>query len=258
VQRFASYLEEQKVLRRNEIILLAIVRLERAQSGEILNYIKSDLTHFEIKISKRTLQYGLTDLERSGLIKRNKQNICELTDKGRDVHLFARSFGEQNVYRLFALPLPYVDEKALDELIERFGFLIIWHFFLVVWGKKRGSYKGMDNAFIVSRVQNSIPIIQMFDVFMKQFSKIVKDKRDFPYEMILKRRQKMEGYLRKTYPKYYAIMAESTKEFLMSELKRDQDEALAILGDFFRRNSNRSSRIARRKTRNAGKTAIAR
>jgi hypothetical protein len=245
VQRFASYLEEQKVLRRNEIILLAIVRLGRAQSGEILNYIKNNLTLFKIPISKRTLQYGLSDLERRGLIRRNKQNICELTDKGRDIQLFAQSFGEQSLYRMFNSPFHNFDEKALDELIRKFGFLLIWHFLLVVWGKRKESYKGIDNAYIESRVQSSVPLIQMFDIFMKQFSKKIEGKKYFPYVMDLQRRQKIEVLLRKSYPEYHNIMAESLKAFLMSELKKNYDEGSEIFRGSFRRHSNRPNRNAK-------------
>jgi DNA-binding PadR family transcriptional regulator len=77
------------------------------------------------QISKRTIQYWLPDLERHGLVKKNKYNEYSLTHEGRKEIVFSRRYGEI-VFRKLVTQPPFKgsDRIKIKECIRRFGIYI--------------------------------------------------------------------------------------------------------------------------------------
>ncbi len=100
------------------------------------------------QISKRTIQYWLPDLERYGLVKKNKYNEYSLTHEGRKEIVFSRRYGEIVFRRLVTQP-PFKgsDRMKIKECIRRFGIYIFCIFLQnEIQNVKREFYS--DNEFL--------------------------------------------------------------------------------------------------------------
>jgi hypothetical protein len=216
---YASLRRERTAAVHREAVLLAIAHLRKARSGEILDYINNQLGR---KISKRAVQDWLTKLELDGFIVRNKYQMCSLADRGKSINLFAETSGKINFKHLSSIPLPGPLDKDLEELIRRFGFLIVWHFLSTVLPDDWRKNEPEEDAFILSWIQDSIPLALMFEAFMKRFGSRTKNKF-YPYFMKEDTLTEIFSILIRNHQDTFGAMMEGWSE-IMTDVLNEQKE----------------------------------
>jgi hypothetical protein len=228
-----GYRERLSRKHRESILLLAATQ-NKVSTGEVNDFLNSYLDTSE-RMTYRSVQNWLTKLCREGVLRRDKYGFYSLASQNLDIRHLGDLIGQLNLKNLMKKPLSSSDPVALQDLVIRFGFLVVWSLLLLSrQSTEQGRQKSGtsdDSSFILASLPSSVPLVFMYAQLMKRFGR--SHEKHPIYSLDTNRTNELMHLLLKAFPENTLPVLESATEVLRALLptfKQQQDESLEVLG----------------------------